>query len=52
MVAEKWVKNVIEVRRVNKRIMVVRVREGKTILNLISVYAPQVRRRMEEKREF
>ena len=26
MVAEKWVKNVVEVKRVNERILVVRVR--------------------------
>ena len=36
MVAEKWVKNVLEVKRVNERIMVVRVRVGKVILNLLS----------------
>ena len=52
MVAEKWVKNVIEVKRVNERIMAVRLRVGKAILNLISVYAPQVGRSMEEKEEF
>lgn len=52
MVAEKWVKNVLEVKKVNERIMVVRVRVGKVILNLISGYAPQVGRMMEEKEEF
>ena len=38
----------MEVRRVNERIMVVTVRVDKTILNLISVYAPQVGKCMEE----
>ena len=52
MVAEKWVKNVLEVKRVNERIMVVRVRVDKVILNLITAYAPQVGRKMEEKEEF
>jgi hypothetical protein len=40
----------MKVSRVNERIMVVRVRVGKAILNLISVYAPQVKRRGEEKK--
>ena len=36
----------------NERILVVRVKVGKGILNLISAYAPQVGRKMEEKEEF
>jgi hypothetical protein len=52
MVTEKWVRNMMQVRSVNERIMVVRVRVGKAILNLISVYAPQVGRCVEEKEEF
>jgi len=32
--------------------MVLRVRVGKSVLNLVSVYAPQVGRSMEEKEEF
>ena len=32
MVAEKWVKNVVEVKRVNERILVVRIKVGKVIL--------------------
>ena len=39
-------------KRINEKIMVVRVRVGKVILNLISVYVPQVGRKMEEKKEF
>ena len=52
LVAEKWVESVIEVKRVSERMMLLRVRVGKRILNLISVYAPQVGRAMEEKEEF
>ena len=52
LVAEKWVSNVIEIRRVSERMMLVRVRVGTTILNLVSVYAPQVGKAMEEKEEF
>ena len=39
MVAEKLVKNLLEVKRVIERIIVVRMRVGKAILNLISAYA-------------
>jgi hypothetical protein len=52
MVADKWVDSVMEVKRVNDRIMVVRVNVGKWILNLVSVYAPQVGRPMDEKENF
>ena len=52
LVAESWIENVIEVRRVNERILVVRIMIGNCIVNLISVYAPQVGRSMEDKEEF
>jgi hypothetical protein len=52
MMAKKWVDSVIEVKRVNERILVIRVRVGKSILNLVSIYAPQVGRSMEVKEEF
>lgn len=52
MVAQKWTQNVIGVTRINDRLIVVRLSIGKTILNLISVYAPQVGRSMEDKEEF
>ena len=52
LVAEKWIDDVIEVKRINDRLMVLRVRIGKSVLNLVSVYAPQVGRSMEEKEEF
>jgi len=45
LVEESWVEKVLEV-----RIMVVRV--GKSVLNLVLVYAPQVERTMVEKGDF
>ena len=38
MVAEKWIEEVRDVKRVSSRIIVVRVKVGKTVLNLISIY--------------
>ena len=52
LVEEKWVDKVLEVKQISERIMVLRVRVGKLVLCLVSVYAPQVGRSMEEKEEF
>ena len=52
LVAEKWVENVVEVKRLNERLMLIRVSIGTNILNVISGYAPQVGRSIEEKEEF
>jgi Reverse transcriptase (RNA-dependent DNA polymerase)/Endonuclease/Exonuclease/phosphatase family len=52
LVADKWVDHVLEVKRISERIMVLRVKVEKSVLNLITVYAPQVGRPMEEKEEF
>src|SRR6478735_648249 len=52
LVAERWLEKMIEVKRVSDRIIVVRLLLGKSILNLISVYAPQVGRSNLEKEEF
>ena len=49
LVAEKWIDNVVEVRRVCERVMVLRVAIGKSVLNLVSVYAPKLGRTIEEK---
>jgi len=51
-VAEEFITKVVEVKRVSDRILVLRVTVGKTVLNLISAYAPQVRRPNEEKEDF
>ena len=52
LVAEKWVENVIEVKKLSERILLVRVSIGVNILNVISGYAPQVGRPIVEKEEF
>jgi hypothetical protein len=52
LVAGKWIDSVVEVRRVNERVMVLRLAIGKSLLNIVSVYAPQVGRPIEEKEEF
>ena len=39
-------------KRVSERIILVRVRVGKRILCLMSIYAPQAGRAMEDKEEF
>ena len=52
LVAEKWIEKVIEVKRISERIMVLRVTVGKSVLNIVSVYAPQVGRSTVEKEEF
>ena len=52
LVAERWIDKVIEVRRLSERLIVVRVTVGKSVLNLVSVYAPQRGREMEEKENF
>jgi len=52
LLAGKWIENVVEVKRVSERIMVLRLVIGKSVLNVVSVYAPQVGRKTEEKEEF
>jgi len=52
LVAKRWVEKVINVNRVSERLLVLRIRVGRSILNLVIVYAPQVGRTMEEKEEF
>src|SRR5437867_4282203 len=52
LVAEKWVENVIEVRKLSERIMLIRVAIGTNILDVISCYAPQMGRPTAEKEEF
>lgn len=52
LVSEKWIDKVIEVKRVSERMMVLRVIIGRSVLNLVTVYAPQVGRPQTEKEEF
>src|SRR6267154_6784705 len=52
LVAEKWVENVIGVKPLSERIILIRVSIGVNILNVISGYAPQVGREIVEKEKF
>ena len=52
LVAEKWVENVIEVKKLSERIMLLRISIGMNILNVISGYAPQMGRAIVDKEEF
>jgi len=52
LVADRWVDSIIEVKRVSERILVLRVVVGKSVLNLVSAYAPQSGRPIEEKEDF
>ena len=51
-VAEKWFDKVVEVSRVNDRMMVVRMIVGERLVSIITAYAPQSGRQDEEKEEF
>jgi len=52
LVSRKWIENVIEVKRVSERILLLRLGIGKKVINLVSAYAPQVGRAKEEKEQF
>ena len=52
LVAEEWIEKVLDVNRWSKRIMVLRVVVGRSVVNLVSVYAPQTGRGKVEKEEF
>ena len=51
-IAEKWVDKVIDVKRVNDRIIVVKFLIGKRIATAVSVYTPQCGLSEEEKDKF
>ena len=42
LLAERWIKNVFEVQRINDRIILLRLIIGKKVYTFFSVYAPQV----------
>jgi len=54
LVEKSWVlvDKVLEVRGCSERIMILRVRVGKAVLCLVSVYAPQVGRTSEKEQFF
>jgi exonuclease III len=51
-VAEQYIDKVLEVRRVCDRMIVLKVLIGQAVMNVISCYAPQSGRPIEEKNEF
>ena len=51
-VAERWIDSVVQIKWVTERLMVVQVTVGGSVLNVISVYAPQVGRTLDEKMDF
>ena len=52
LVADKWIGKALDVKRVSARLMLVRVIVGRSVLNVISVYAPQTGWSEVEKVEF
>ena len=51
-IAERWIDSVVNVVKVNERIMYVKLVIGKQIANIGSAYAPQVGLSAEEKDDF
>ena len=51
-IAERWIDSVVNVVRVNERIMYVKLVIGKQIRNIVCAYAPQVCLSAEEKDDF
>ena len=52
VVAERWVNEVVEVKRICETMMVIKLRIDKSLINIFSVYAPQAGRSLEEKEQF
>ena len=48
-IAERWIDSVVDVVRVNERIMYVKLVIGKQIVNIVSAYAPHMGLSVEEK---
>jgi len=51
LVHQKWIESMIEVKRVNERILVLRVVVGNHVLSVVSVYIPHVDRPLDEREE-
>ena len=52
MVEKKWIDKVLKVERVSERCMLLRLLSEGEVVNILSVYVPQVGRDREEKEEF
>ena len=49
---EELAESVLEVKRVSDRLMAIKLEVKRSILNIVSTYAPQVNNSMEEKNDF
>ena len=52
LVGNEWINKVVNVNRVNERIVVIKLVIGVALVNVLSVYAPQLERTIEVKVEF
>ena len=52
VVREELVESVLKVKRVSDRLMAMKLKLKRSILNIVSMYAPQVNNSMEEKNDF
>ena len=52
VVSQDWERNIVNVNRVSERMMVIQFTVGKSVLGVISCYAPQTGIPMAEKKEF
>jgi len=52
LVAERWIEKLIKVCRFSERVMLVRLLVGKQVINILSAYAPQSGRAVEDKEGF
>ena len=52
ILSKEWQDNILEIKRISDRIMTMKLVSGNTMLNIISVYAPQVGCSQPEKDQF
>ena len=52
LIRSEWIDKVVNVNRVNERIVVIKLVIGAVLVNVLSVYAPQVGRTIEGKDKF
>ena len=52
VVREEMAESVLEVKRVSDRLMAMKLEVNRSILNIVSAYAPQVNNSMEKKNDF
>ena len=52
ILSKEWQDKILEIKRISDRIMTMKIVSGNTMLNIISVYAPQVGCSQQEKDQF